>query len=78
MKQRIPVFRKDQKLERLDSKNCAIREFTADGVSVGRCMHYVGDDYICPRHGDVREVQRKWVETGKLTDEAQRGRVGKV
>jgi hypothetical protein len=50
---------------------CAIREFTADGVSVGRCCFYVGEapPYICPRHGDVTEVQRAYAETGKLTNE---------
>jgi len=69
MKQKIPIFRKDQRLEHLDDKNCAIREFTGGGVSVGRCMCYVGADYMCPRHGDVREVQARYKATGKLTDD---------
>ena len=69
MKQRIPVFRKDQQLERLDAKNCAIREFTGDGVFVGRCMHYVGDSCVCPRHGNVAEVQARYLATGKLTND---------
>jgi hypothetical protein len=47
---------------------CAVREYTADLVSVGRCWFNVQDGK-CPRHGDVREVQRKFVETGRLTDE---------
>ena len=69
MKNRIPVFRTNQKLERLDAKNCAVREFTADGVSVGRCMHYVGDADVCPRHGNVAEVQSRYLATGKLTND---------
>jgi hypothetical protein len=68
-KKRIPVFKKDQKLEVLTDKNCAVREFTADGISVGRCLHYVGNDNMCPRHGDVSAVQEKYVKTGQLTDD---------
>ena len=51
--------------------NCAVRELTADGVSVGRCMFYVRDGQ-CPRHGDVRAVQAHYRETGELTDEVVR------
>ena len=69
MKERIPVFRKTQTLDRLDDKICAVREFTAGGVSVGRCMHYVGNDFVCPRHGDVRNVQDQFRSTGRLTNE---------
>ena len=69
MKQRIPVFRRNQKLVPLSLHNCAVREFTADGVSVGRCMHYVGPEMKCPRHGDVREVQERHAATGELTNE---------
>ena len=47
---------------------CAVRERTADGVSVGRCYHHIVNGR-CPRHGDVVEVQKLYVETGKLTDE---------
>lgn len=47
---------------------CAVRERTADGVSVGRCYHHVVDGK-CPRHGDVTEVQKRYRETGRLTDE---------
>ena len=72
-KQRIPIFRRGQKLEALMDKNCAVREFTGDGVSVGRCMHYVGTNSICPRHGDVSAVQKRYVETGKLTDSTELG-----
>ncbi len=49
--------------------NCAIREFTADGVSVGRCWMYCGKEAICPRHGDVRYVQDHYMRTGELTNE---------
>ena len=48
---------------------CAVRERTADNVSVGRCYHFVGDVNICPRHGNVSDVQKRFSETGKLTDE---------
>lgn len=47
---------------------CAVRERTADGVSVGRCWFHVVDGR-CPRHGDVRAVQAEFRATGRLTDE---------
>jgi hypothetical protein len=58
-------------LARIFSASCAIRERTADGVSVGRCWHYVKDGN-CPRHGDVRAVQDHYARTGELTDERKR------
>jgi hypothetical protein len=45
-----------------------VREFTADGVSVGRCYYHVVDNK-CPRHGDVSAVQEHYKKTGKLTNE---------
>lgn len=58
-----------------DDMLCAIREFTADGVNVGRCYHFVGRGTVrtCPRHGNVTEVQRRYRETGKLTDDNPKG-----
>jgi hypothetical protein len=50
-------------------KNCAVREFTADGICVGRCWAFVGEHGLCPRHGDVSEAQRKYRDTGRLTDD---------
>ncbi len=50
--------------------NCAIREQTADGISVGRCWFYAPGD-VCSRHGDVSQVQKRYRETGELTDENQ-------
>lgn len=47
---------------------CAVRERTANGVSVGRCYFQVVDGK-CPRHGDVTAVQARYAETGRLTDE---------
>lgn len=47
---------------------CAVRERTANGVSVGRCYFQVIDG-TCPRHGDVSRVQEKYANTGELTDE---------
>lgn len=58
-----------EKLPVLMPYNCAVREFTADGVSVGRCWHYVGLERTCPRHGDVSVVQDHYAATGELTDE---------
>jgi hypothetical protein len=46
--------------------NCAINEQTGDGQTCGRCWHNVLDG-VCPRHGDVRVVQKRYAETGKLT-----------
>lgn len=46
--------------------HCAINEQTADGCVVGRCWFKV-ENGICPRHGDVSEVQKRYAETGKLT-----------
>ena len=47
---------------------CAVRERTADGMSVGRCWFAVKDGQ-CPRHGDVKAVQENYAATGRLTDE---------
>jgi len=52
----------------LFARACAVRERTADGVSVGRCWHRVVDGR-CERHGDVRAVQERYTRTGQLTDE---------
>jgi hypothetical protein len=49
-------------------ENCAILERTGDGRAVGRCWFRVVEGQ-CPRHGDVREVQARFIETGDLTDE---------
>ena len=51
------------------SKSCAVLERTADGRSVGRCCFYVGKDDVCPRHGDVSEVQEHYRETGRLSED---------
>lgn len=53
--------------------NCAINECTGDGTHVGRCwfaLEKVGDEaWLCPRHGNVTEVQRHYADTGELTSE---------
>ena len=69
MKQRIPVWRKDQKLTPLMQDNCPIRERTADGVSVGRCMHYLGEKRMCPIHGDVSVQREHFIMTGELSED---------
>ncbi len=56
-------------MKAIRSRNCAIREKTADGQVVGRCWFYVGNYDICPRHGDVQQVMKRYRQTGKLTDE---------
>jgi hypothetical protein len=48
---------------------CAVLERTGDGRSVGRCWFDTGKECVCPRHGDVRAVQKRYLECGKLTDE---------
>ena len=53
-----------------NSNNCAILEQTADGRCCGRCWFHLTNN-ICPRHGDVYEVQRRYRETGKLTLESE-------
>lgn len=50
--------------------NCPIRERTADGISVGRCLFYIGPNWICPRHGDVAAARLAYMETGKLQEES--------
>ena len=53
-------------------RNCAVRERTGDGVSVGRCYFYTGkegDSLVCPRHGDVTEIQKHYGVTGELSED---------
>lgn len=52
-------------------QNCAVRERTADGVSVGRCWFALNDE-TCPRHGDVSEVMKVFRTTGRLSEEPKR------
>jgi len=49
--------------------NCPIRERTADGVSVGRCCFWLGDNKTCPRHGDVSKQVKEFKKTGSLQEE---------
>lgn len=49
--------------------NCAIREFTADHVSVGRCCHGLAEGDVCPRHGDVSDAMELYRSYGSLTSE---------
>lgn len=55
----------------IQPNNCAVRQHTADGHSVGRCWHWLGDGayQVCPLHGDVSEVQARYVADGTLTDD---------
>lgn len=56
--------------------NCPIRERTADGVSVGRCWHWLGWDgeRICERHGDVNAQVEAYIKTGQLQEDPRDGR----
>lgn len=58
-------------MKQMAVNNCAVREFTGDGVSVGRCWHSLRDGK-CPRHGDVQAVQAHYERTGELTNERRR------
>jgi hypothetical protein len=46
--------------------NCAIAEYTGDRVGIGRCWHWLTEG-VRPRHGNVAEAQRAYVETGAIT-----------
>lgn len=53
-------------------QNCAVRERTADGISVGRCwfsLDLVDGRWLCPRHGNVTEVQTVFHNTGNLSED---------
>jgi hypothetical protein len=53
-------------------RNCAVRERTGDGVSVGRCWFYTSEEndaLTCPRHGDVTEIQEHFNVTGELGED---------
>lgn len=52
-------------------QSCAVNEETGDGTPVGRCMFYVGDNDMCPRHGDVHAVMTVYRLTGKTTRESE-------
>lgn len=51
--------------------NCPIQERTADGVSVGRCWHFLGleGDKICERHGNVTTQVAEYLRTGQLQED---------
>ena len=52
--------------------NCAVRERTADGKSVGRCYLYLEHDdntYECSRHGDVTAIRKHYIDSGELSED---------
>lgn len=56
------------------SRNCPIRQHTADKVSVGRCWHFlsIGADrkgLICPIHGEVSEAVAAYIKSNTLTND---------
>ncbi len=61
----------------MNDRNCAVRERTGDGVSVGRCWFHtdevegtLGEVFVtCPRHGDVTSIQKHFSETGELGED---------
>ena len=55
-------------------RNCAVREKTADGVSVGRCWFFTDYDentgvLHCTRHGNVTAIQEHFHKTGELGED---------
>lgn len=58
--------------EVFQGKNCAIRERTADGVSVDRCFFHLSETDTCPRHGDVKSEMERFRETGELQEDPRR------
>lgn len=65
---RKPLYRVSP-LTRAFSASCPVREHTGDGKSAGRCWHHVGTQGICPRHGDVRAAQKRYIDSGVLTND---------
>lgn len=56
----------------MNDRNCAVRERTGDGVSVGRCWFHTDEaegTLTCPRHGDVTSIQKHFSETGELGED---------
>ena len=54
--------------------NCAVNECTGDGRHVGRCWFALtkeGEAYICPRHGNVTEAQKRFAVDGSLMSELE-------
>ena len=52
--------------------NCPVVEETADGISVGLCWFYIGEEKTCPRHGKINEIENnenKMKVTINLTEE---------
>jgi len=53
-------------------RNCAVRERSGDDVSVGRCWFHTDKNnsgLICPRHGNVTEIQKHFSLTGELGED---------
>jgi hypothetical protein len=50
--------------------NCAIVQTTGDGVSVGRCWHYLHGG-LCTIHGDVTAEQSAYIERGEVTKDVE-------
>jgi hypothetical protein len=51
-----------QAYAKMNPNNCAVRERTADGVSVGPCSYYLPDGKTCPRHGEVKGTMANYCE----------------
>lgn len=67
----------DHALRNTDENNCPILERTADGISVGRCWFWLGNNKTCPRHGNVSVSVERYATTGKLQPEVwEEGRHG--
>jgi hypothetical protein len=44
---------------KLFPNNCAVKEYTADGVYVGPCEYYLTNGTTCSRHGVVKQVKQE-------------------
>jgi len=56
----------------MSDRNCAVRERTGDGVSVGRCWFWTNEKsgvLTCPRHGNVTEIQKHFSTTRELGED---------
>ncbi len=57
----LPNIEINESYAKLMPDNCAVKERTGDGVSVGTCTFYLKGGTICPRHGIVRmEIKHEY------------------
>lgn len=52
----------NEAFEEDNPRNCPVLEFTADGYCVGTCYFYMEDGKTCPRHGVVKEMDKRYFD----------------